>query len=124
MVRKTTTSSPRTGAAADAQRVNIDYVKSYYFRMITPSGAMSSVTPQGQIQFGLFSERQAIPQRVVYRLESDQSLGELIESVGRDSIVREVEAIVTLDSATAKAFAQRLLELVQEVESLDRKEDK
>jgi hypothetical protein len=93
-------------------RVNIDYIKGALFRTINPSGLIGSVTPQAKVQIGLFSERQAIPQRVTYSLREDGRLGDTLEVVGRDAIVRELEAVVTLDRDTAKellSFLEKLL---------------
>ena len=108
----------------EVPKINIDYIKSNLFRTIAPTGVMSSVTPQGLIHFALYSERQAIPQRVVHVVESDGNLGEEIESIGRDAIVREVEAAVTIDSKTALRFAKRLLELAKEIDGIDKEPKK
>ena len=105
-------------AKVGADRVNIDYIKANHFRTIAPSGVMSSVTPQGQIQFALFSERQAIPQRVVHELDSNGNLGTVLEQIVREAIVREVEVAVTMDRQTAVLFAQRLLNLAKDLDSL------
>lgn len=83
-------------------RVNIDYIKSSLFRTIRPSGAIASITPQGQIQIAFFSERQAIPQRVVHDLGPDGELGEPIEIIGRDSVVREIDIAITMELDTVE----------------------
>lgn len=103
----------------DVERLNVDYVQSNHFRTLTPSGVMSSITPQGQIQVALYAERQAIPQRVVYKVLPDGSLGDVIEQVSRDAVIREVEIALTLDRTLAKVFARRLSELVKELEADD-----
>ena len=76
---------------------------------------MCSITPLGQIQFALFSERQAIPQRVVQKLNDDGALGDIVETVTRDSIVREVEVAVTMDPDTAMVLAAELIARVNEL---------
>lgn len=100
----------------DADRVNLDYIKSNHFRTIAPNGMLSSVTPQGSIQLALFSERQAIPQRVVHKYDSEGFLGEVLEVIGRDAIVREVEAVVTLDVGVAKMLVRSLADYLKEIE--------
>ena len=110
-------------AKVGVDRVNIDYIKANHFRTIAPSGVMSSITPQGQVQFALFSERQAIPQRIVHEVDSSGNLGKVLEQVVREAIVREVEVAVTMDRQTAILFAHRLLELAKELDTLGDKEN-
>jgi hypothetical protein len=98
-------------------RVNIDFIKGTLFRTISPDGLMGSVTPLGKIQIALFSERQAIPQRVVYKLE-DGELGESIETIGRNAIVREIDAVVTLDLLVAESLLGFLEDRLKEVRKL------
>jgi len=91
------------GDASD--RVAFDYIKSEHFRVIRADGAIGGVTPNGTIHMAFYSERLAIPRRVVYELGSNGRLGKEIESekVSRDSIVREmdVDLFINLDTAIA-----------------------
>ena len=97
-------------------RVNIDYIKGTLFRTISPTGLIGSVTAQGKIQVALYSERQALPRRVTYRLGSNGELGEAIESIGRDAVVRELEAVITLDPQTAEVLATFLSSMLRDLE--------
>lgn len=114
---KTPKRATGNGDLQEVERLNVDYIKSNHFRTLAPSGLISSLTPQGQVQVALYGERQAIPQRVVYKLLPDGGLGEILEQVGRDAVVREVEIAVTMDKVLARALARRLLELVKELEA-------
>lgn len=86
-------------------RLAFDYIKSQYFRVIRADGAIGSVTPNGHIHFALYSERAAIPRRLVQELSSSGELGALIPEAteSRESIVREmdVDVFVTLEVAVA-----------------------
>lgn len=104
------------------ERVNVDYIKGSLFRTIAPSGLIASPTPQGQIQVAFFSERQAIPQRVVYKLNPDGSLGDKIEIVSRDAIVRELDIAVTLDPETVEGLVRLLVDLMQDTKVSGEKE--
>ena len=97
-------------------RVNVDYIKGNLFRTISPSGLIGSVTPQAKVQIGLFSERQPIPPRVTYALREDGPLGDPLEVVGRDAVVRELEAVVTLDRDTARELVRFLTDLLQQID--------
>ena len=105
------------GEAPD--RVNIDYIKGTLFRTINPTGLIGSITPQGKIQIALYSERQAIPRRVTYKLGPDGELGEALEMIGRDAVVRELEAVVTLDPQTAEKLVSFLSSMMTEINGLD-----
>jgi hypothetical protein len=104
--------------AGDAARVNIDYIKGNLFRTISASGLMASLSPHGEIQIAFFSERQAIPQRVVYKLNPDGTLGDEIETIERNAIVREIDIVVSLDLETAEGLAGRLREMVEDVKRI------
>lgn len=95
-------------------QVNIDYIKGNYFRTIRPDGAIAGRTPTGEIQLAFFSERQAIPQRMVHKLEDDGTLGGVIESIGRDAVVRELDIVVTVDQDLAVTLARFLLDRLTE----------
>ena len=103
---------PRDDTAPD--RINIDYIKGNLFRTVRPDGLIGSLTPQGLLQLVFFAERQAIPQRVVYRLENDGALGEELEVVGRKAVVRELEVALTLDIETAQAVVRFLADSLRE----------
>ena len=74
---------------SEREHVNIDYIKSNYFRSFAPNGALHTITPNGDIQLAFYSEHQAIPQRVVHEYLPDGRLGPVTETVGRDAVVRE-----------------------------------
>lgn len=102
-------------ANAVADRMSIDYIKSLHFRTIAPTGSITSITPIGLVQLALYSERQPIPQRVVHAIQPNGELGDIIDIIGRDAIVREVEAAITLEPDLARALAIRILDLVKEL---------
>jgi hypothetical protein len=87
------------------QKVAFDYIKSQQFRVIHVDGAIGGVTPSGLLHFALYSERPAIPRRIVHRVDGSGRLGagidELMES--RQSIVREmdVDVIATIEVAVS-----------------------
>lgn len=96
----------------DVRQVHFDYIKSQLFRTIRADGIIGGVTPNGHIHFAFFSERAAIPQRTVFRLEEGGGLGPEIQDqqVTRGGIVREmdVDVFITLE------VASRLIEWLQQ----------
>jgi hypothetical protein len=92
--------------------VAFDYIKSYQFRVVHADGVWGGVTNQGNVQIAFFSERQAIPRRIVHRVEEDSTLGPEIEEerVTRGGFVREVEVDVVMNLGTAVALRDWLSE--------------
>src|SRR5437899_2053998 len=90
------------GTAPD--RIDVDFIKSNLFRVVHADGVWGGPTLQGNIQVCFFSERPAIPRRVVYGVDKDGAIGEELieERVSRNSIVREVEAEIVFSLPTAK----------------------
>src|SRR5690349_9267361 len=84
-------------------RVAFDYVKGKDFRTVRADGAIGGITPSGYIHFALYSERAAIPRRVVHSIEGGQ-LGSPIEaeSVTRGAFVREMDVDVFLNADVAR----------------------
>lgn len=93
--------------------VAFSFIKSRHFRVIHVDGAIGSITPRGLIHVAVYSERPAIPQLIVQRIENG-ALGaaETVES--RGGIVREVDADLMLTPDAARGLRdwldERLLE--------------
>ncbi len=85
------------------ESIECHYLKSNFFRVVHGDGTYGGITPQGKIHMAFFSERNAIPQKVVYQIENG-SLGSEIDREGKVGLVREVEVDVVLDSTKAKAL--------------------
>ncbi len=93
----------RRGTGHEEERVVFEYIKSAHFRVIHADGAIGAVTPNGFIHFALYSERAAIPRKLVHKIEEGGRLGAPIpeETVAREGIVREmdVDVFVTVEVA-------------------------
>lgn len=91
------------GNGSSGATVAFDYIKSQAFRVIRADGAIGGITPNGHIHMALFSERQAIPRRIVTKVNPDGTLGDQVpeQTESRNSIVREmdVDVIMTVDAA-------------------------
>ena len=89
-------------------RVAFDYIKGQHFRVIRADGAIGGLTPSGGIHFALYSERHAIPRRLVHQVDDDGGLGDVLpnETVSRDAIVREMDVDVFLSIDVARSLHQ------------------
>lgn len=105
-------------------RINFDYLKSHFFHTIHVDGAIGGPTPSGLLHVALYSERTAIPQRIVQQVNSDGSLGDAIPemTVSRGGVVRELEADLILTPDAAENIAKWLLEHAQKVRDHTRRE--
>jgi hypothetical protein len=112
--------SESNGGKSAEQKVAFDYIKGQQFKVIHADGAIGGLTAQGNIQFALYSERRAIPRRMVHMLKSDGSLSDAVpsETVSRDAIVREMDVSVVVSPDTATSIAKWLLERVEELKKL------
>jgi hypothetical protein len=114
------------GEPLSAERIPFDYIKGTDFRVMRTDGCIGGATPNGHIHMVLYSERPAIPRRVVHRPAPDGTLGEEIESekVSRNSLVREMHADLFLTREVAEAMVdwlRRALEQLDERDSIIRK---
>lgn len=100
------------------REIEFDLIKSNWFRVIHADGAIGGVSPQANIHMALYSERRAIPTKIVHALEKTQ-LGAEIKSKrqGRAGMVREVEVDVVLGLEQAKALHLWLGDKIREIES-------
>lgn len=106
------------------QRVAFDYVKGQNFRVIRADGLIGGVTPSGFIHMAFFSERPAIPRRLVYKITPEGQLGDEIgsEKVSRDSIVREMDVDLFINLPTAISLRKWLDERISEAQAREQQQ--
>ncbi len=100
------------------QRISFHFIKSNQFRVIRVDGGHGGVTPTGQVQIALYSERLPIPQKTVHDVGPDGRLVDKpVEVIARDGVVREVEVEAVMDASTARAVAEFLLKRAEEADA-------
>ncbi|MCB7129919.1 MAG: hypothetical protein J3T61_10330 [Candidatus Brocadiales bacterium] len=106
--------------------IKFDYIKSQYFRVIHADGAIGSITPAGFIHFALYNERAAIPRQTTHLVKPDGTLGERVfeETVGRETIVREMDVDVVMSVTVAENLQKWLIEKIEEAKALQAKSEK
>ncbi len=105
--------------------VPFHYIKSGFFRVLHTDGIIGSVTPNGLIFLGLYSERAAIPQTMVHEITESGRVGaeHPDERVGKKGIVREVEVGATMSVETATSVIAWLQEKVDLIQKMRRTAD-
>jgi hypothetical protein len=101
--------------------VSFHFIKSNFFRVIHVDGIWGGLTPDGNLHISLYSERPAIPSRMVFRLSNEGELDDEIQEkrVSKDGIVREVESSLILDMATTVALRNWLDGVIDHIENIE-----
>lgn len=99
--------------------IAFDYIKSNFFRVIRADGALGGLTPNGHLHIAFYSERPAIPRRVIHEVKDDGVLGEVRDIQSRESIVREMDIDVFLSLEVAQSLHSWLGEQVEILKRLN-----
>jgi hypothetical protein len=94
--------------------VTFDYIKSNFFRVIYADGVMGNINAKDNVHLVLWNERGPIPRQEVYELTSEGTIGDEIDSVTRDGMVREVEVDIILTRDSASSLRDLLDEILSE----------
>ena len=97
-------SNSETASRPEQPGIAFDYIKSNFFRVIHANGAIGGPTPQGHLHIAFYSERAAIPRRVVHELNTDGTLRQLREVQSRDFMARELDVDVFLSIDAAESL--------------------
>lgn len=103
----------------DFEEITFDFIKSNFFRVIHVDGAIASAHPNGNIHLSLWNERSSIPRQVVYKINPDGVLGEEIDRVDRNSLIREVEVDLILDQITLEKLKLLIDEILKDLNDND-----
>lgn len=114
------TDAETRGNGSAEHRAAFDYIKAQLFRVVHADGVIGGLTPSGNLHVAFFSERPAIPRRLVYELNAAGQLGSELkdEKVSRDSIVRELDVDIHISLSVARALRDWLTQRIAEAEAL------
>lgn len=99
--------------------VAFDYIKSNFFRVIRADGAIGGPTSNGHLHIAFYSERAAIPRRVIHELNDDGTLGQMREVQSRGAFVREMDVDLFLTYKVAQSLHQWLGEQIEKMKVLN-----
>lgn len=83
--------------------VKVNYLKTSSYRTYYIDGIFGGLTPNGKIYMELFIQRLVTPQLIEYEVKED-GLGKEIERIGKEGIIREIEAGLIMDIEAAKVL--------------------
>lgn len=112
---------PKAEKNPTAPTIVFDYIKSSSFRCVRADGVVGGITPHGYIHMAFFSERPAIPRRVIHELQEDGNIGEIRDMETRNSIIREMDTDVFITLDAAKNLHTWLAQQIEEFENLLKK---
>ena len=102
------------GVEGRAPEIAFDYIKGQLFHVVHADGVIGGMTPTGNIHVAFFSERIAIPQRELRKINPDGTLGDIVSIEGRHAIVREVDVDVMMSHSVAETLIEWLQARVSE----------
>lgn len=109
------------GGGAPPESITFHYLKTQNFRTIHADGVIGNITPAGYIHMAVYTERPAIPQEMIQKVNPDGTLGEVIpeKTIVRDGIVREMDVDVLMSVAAAKSIKSWLEDKIKDIEKRD-----
>jgi len=95
--------------------VEFDFIKSNFFRVVHADGAFGGISPNGLIHMALYSERAALPTKIVQEIDESGQLRpeDTSRRITRKAIVREIEVDIAMDINTATALRKWLDEKIE-----------
>lgn len=108
-------------ADSDETKIGIHYQRSRHYRTINADGAQFGITPRGNLQFTLFTDQAPLPEYVLHDVTPEGKLGDPVEEVKKEGIVREVAVNVIMDINTATAFMEVFQQILEKAQRIRRK---
>lgn len=113
--------SSKNGKAEIPKQISVHYIKTSSYRTYYIDGIFGGLTPSGKIYAELFLQRQVTPQIVEQKLKSNGELGEIIQRIGKQGIVREIESGIIMDVKTAEIIRDWLDTKISDFKKLQQK---
>src|SRR5437868_5175876 len=101
-------------------QVEVDFIKSNYYRVVRADGVFGGLSPNGSIHLGVYSERVPYPQKIFHKVEGGALQPEDTQRrVGRSAnILRELEVGISMDIAQAIVLRTWLDDKISQYEKL------
>lgn len=101
------------------------YSKTPSYRTYNVDGVFGGLNKKNRIFLEVFSEKQPIPESVTHEISNEGIIGkEITKTYSKATILREIEAGIYMDIATAKVIADWLYSKIKDSELINKAEDK
>jgi hypothetical protein len=101
----------------DKKKISFKYILPSDLKELHVNGAYGSLAPDGSIRMSVYSERPAIPNYEMRKINPDETLGEFISEEKKYPMVRVVQASLVFNAGTAKSFVRWLDDRIREFET-------
>ena len=106
-----------TAKVAKPIDIEFHYIKGPDFRIIHVDGAIGGLTTSGFLHIAFYCERAPIPTKITQKVNPDGTLGDVVEKVGKQGVVRQMENDIIVNEDTAKRIKVWLDGKLEEFES-------
>lgn len=93
--------------------IDVNYLKTNNYRTYHVDGIFGGPTVHGKLYVELFLERAVTPRIIKHKVTPKGKLGEEVSRIGKEGIIREIEAGLIMDLGTAKVFRNWLDEKIK-----------
>lgn len=107
----------------DGKKFVFKYVVPEEVRDLYVNGAWGGITPRNEIHMHLFSERNAIPDKVTHKINQDSTLSKDSEVESGSDFVRLIQTSVVFDLITAISIRNWLNDKILFLEGLKEKKN-
>jgi hypothetical protein len=114
----------RVDVQSPPKTVDVNYIKTAGYRSYYVDGIFGGVTPTLMIYMELFLQRQVTPQIIEHEVGPEGRLGKELKRVGKQGIVREIEAGIVMNLETAKILRNWLDDRIKQLDRIIDKKEK
>lgn len=100
------------------EQVGIYYQKARHYRTVHADGVWVGLSPTAKVQFSLYSELRPLPEFVLHQLTKEGRVGEQLEQVVKEGVIRETEINVVMDVPLTIQFIALLQQVISQVQMI------
>ena len=106
-------------ATSDSKKLRVFYQNAPFHRTVYVGGAWAGITPTGLVQVGLFNDLRPMPEMVTLDVVDD-TVGQEIEKLEKQGVIREVEATVLMPLVVAKSLLPLIQQMIDQLEMIQK----
>lgn len=99
-------------------QIKIFYEKSPQYRTIGADGIWAGISPQGGVQIAFFTDIRPTPDYTAHIVTTEGRIGDQIDKLEKDGIVRETEVMIVLRPQVAEQLIGLLQQMLGEVKRI------
>ncbi|MEW6127721.1 MAG: hypothetical protein AB1757_11845 [Acidobacteriota bacterium] len=107
----------------DNKDQQVEFVFEYdpNYRLVPANGAWGGITPRGDIRIDFFVESQAIPHRVVNKIDiKANAIGEEIKRVPEKHFVRQIQVSILMNPSAFESLGEWIQDRLEQLKELSK----